>query len=69
MDAERDQASNVKSSFSRIKVENDLDEKEDSHDDDSDKEKEQKLDSKVVNVKPPYSYVAMIGKFFIQYRI
>ena len=67
--AQSDQISYAKSSFSRIKVENDdsldHDEEEDSHDEDSDKEKDQKLDSKVVNGKPPYSYVAMIGKFFI----
>ena len=69
VDAKSDQASYAKSSFSRIKVENDdsldLDEEEDSQDDDNDKEKDKKLDSKVGNGKPPYSYVAMIGKFFI----
>ena len=46
----------MKSSLSRIKVENDVsldvDEEEDSPDEDSDKEK---IDSKRVDGKPPYS--------------
>ena len=40
----------------------DLDEEEDSHGDDTDNDKRVKDKSKDVNGKPPYSYVAMIGK-------
>ena len=54
-----------KSHSSRIKMENDdsleFDEEEDSHEEDSDKDKELK-ETKDANGKPPYSYVAMIGK-------
>ena len=39
-----------------------FDEEEDSHEEDSDKDKELK-ETKDVNGKPPYSYVAMIGKY------
>ena len=41
-----------------------FDEEEDSHEEDSDKDKELK-ETKDVNGKPPYSYVAMIGKSWI----
>jgi hypothetical protein len=68
-----DAKSDGNASFSRIKMENDdsleLDEEEDSHDDDSDKDKDPKLDSKVADGKPPYSYVAMIGKDLFKYSI
>ena len=40
----------------------DLDGEEDSNDDESDKDEDTKLKSKDMNGKPPYSYVAMIGK-------
>ena len=69
METKSDLASCVRSSSSRIKLENDdcldLDEEEDSNEEDSDKDKDIKVDSKDVNGKPPYSYVAMIGKSWI----
>ena len=72
-DAKSDQASYGNSSFSRIKMENDdsleLDEEEDSHDGYSETNKDPKLDSKVLDGKPPYSYVAMIGKYLFKYSI
>ena len=62
----QDHASHSKYPFSRIKVEDDdsldLDEEEDSPCEDDFKEKDQKKDPKTVDGKPPYSYVAMIGK-------
>ena len=73
VDAKSDQESYGHSSFSRIKMEKDnsleLDDEEDSHDDESDKDKDPKLDSKVTDGKPPYSYVAMIGKYLFKYSI
>ena len=55
--------------FSRIKVEEDdsldLDDEEDSPSEDNNKEKDQKKDLKAVDGKPPYSYVAMIGKCLV----
>ena len=73
MDTKSEPESYVKSSFSRTKVENndsfDLDEEEDSHDEESYKEKDQKIDSKSMDGKPPYSYVAMIGKYLFKYSI
>ena len=62
----QDHASHSKYPFSRIKVEDDdsldLDEEEDSPSEEDFKEKDQKKDPKTVDGKPPYSYVAMIGK-------
>ena len=53
-------------SSSRIKIEEndslDLDDEEDSPSEDNIIEKDQKKDPKAVDGKPPYSYVAMIGK-------